>query len=320
MQSELLALSSAVALALGSMFMGEVKGRIDALSLTRWSMVVATLMTGTAALVVGGWGTITPQSFVYLAISGFFAITVAGPGYYGGLFSIGPRNTLLIFSLNAPIAAIAGFLLFGERFALKELAALVLILSGVALAVVFGERRPKPEKRFRPVGARGAVELDDPVRMRHGMSWSGIALAFMAALGQGIANVAAKPAMADAVEPFAAMAVRAAVGGILLFPLILLPIRALRPTGRADGMVLSLIVVGTAISMGVGMTMLMGALAEGEVGIVSTLGAMTPVAVLPMVWVRTGKAPPFPAWIGALLAVAGTAVLFMSGCVGEVCI
>lgn len=319
MQSELLALGSALALALGSMVMGEVKGRIDALSLTRWSMVVATLMTGTAALVVGGWGSITAENFVYLAISGFFAVTVAGPGYYGGLFSIGPRNTLLIFSLNAPIAAIAGFILFGERFAVKELLALGLILSGVSLAVAFGERRPKPEKTFRPVGYRGGLSAIDPL-IRHALPWPGIALAFMAAFGQGLANVAAKPAMADAVEPFAAMAVRAAVGGLLLFPLILLPIRALKPKGRADAGVLSLILAGTAISMGVGMTMLMAALADGDVGIVSTIGAMTPIAILPLVWARTGKAPPFPAWIGALLAVAGTAVLFMSGCVGGYCV
>jgi len=57
---------------------------------------------------------------------------------------------------------------------------------------------------------------------------------------------------------------------------------------------------------------MMAALAQGGVAVVSTLAAMTPVAVLPMVWLRTRRAPPWQAWIGALLAVAGTALIFMA--------
>ncbi|MFO1172254.1 MAG: EamA family transporter [Hyphomicrobiaceae bacterium] len=318
MQSELLALGSAVMLALGSLFVVELKGRIDAQSVARWTMLLAGTMTGTAAVVDGGWATVGQDTLIYLAISGFFAISIAGPGYYGSIYKIGPRNTLLIFSLNAPIAAIAGFLLFGERFALKELAALGLILSGVALAVMFGEPKPKPVRALRPLvpGRR-----DEPVaEPRRPISWVGVGLALMAAFGQGLGNVAAKPAMAAAVDPFAAMTVRAFVGVIFLYLLLLLPFKALRPAGRMDAVTLFLIFSSAGIGMGLGITMLMAALADGDVGIMSTLGAMTPVAVLPLVWARTGIAPPLPAWIGAFLAVTGTAVLFISGCIGKVCI
>ena len=62
---------------------------------------------------------------------------------------------------------------------------------------------------------------------------------------------------------------------------------------------------GTAL----GMSLLMAALAQGDVGIVSTLSSMTPIVILPMVWIRTGVAPPPRAWLGALLAVAGTAMI-----------
>jgi drug/metabolite transporter (DMT)-like permease len=306
MHSELLALGSAIALALGSMFMSELKGRLGPTSVTRWSFVVAALMTGTAAAVVGGWATITPANALYLAISGFFAMVVAGPSYYAGIFSIGASNTLLIFSLNAPIAAFVGYLLLGETFSVKEIVAVMLILAGIALAVLFGERRPPARQRAQTTPEH------------HAVLWTGIGYAVTAAMGQGFGNVAAKAAMADAAEPFAAMAVRAGTGGVILWLMLLLPFRSLAPFGRADARSLTLVLIGTAIGMGVGMTMLMAALTEGEVGIVSTLGAMTPVAVLPMVWARTGVAPPWPAWAGAAVAVLGTAVLFGSGCLGDV--
>jgi drug/metabolite transporter (DMT)-like permease len=54
------------------------------------------------------------------------------------------------------------------------------------------------------------------------------------------------------------------------------------------------------------MSLLMAALAHGKVGAVSTLSSMSPVAILPMVWFRSGVAPPGRAWAGALLAVVGT--------------
>ncbi len=57
------------------------------------------------------------------------------------------------------------------------------------------------------------------------------------------------------------------------------------------------------------MSLLMAALAHGNVGIVSTLSSMTPVVILPMVWLRSGRPPSLNAWLGAGLAVVGTALI-----------
>jgi drug/metabolite transporter (DMT)-like permease len=57
------------------------------------------------------------------------------------------------------------------------------------------------------------------------------------------------------------------------------------------------------------MSLLMAALHQGDVGIVSTLSSMTPVLILPLVWLRSGEAPPPRAWLGALLAIGGTALV-----------
>lgn len=61
-----------------------------------------------------------------------------------------------------------------------------------------------------------------------------------------------------------------------------------------------------------GMSLLMAALHNGNVGIVSTLSSMTPVLILPMVWVRSGRRPGLGAWFCAIFAIAGTALITLS--------
>jgi drug/metabolite transporter (DMT)-like permease len=39
------------------------------------------------------------------------------------------------------------------------------------------------------------------------------------------------------------------------------------------------------------------------------LSSMTPIVILPMIWIRTGIAPPARGWIGAALAVAGVGLI-----------
>ena len=65
------------------------------------------------------------------------------------------------------------------------------------------------------------------------------------------------------------------------------------------------------IGLGLGMTLLMFALAGGKVGIISTLSATSPVLILPMLWLRTGQRPTGASWLGAAIACAGMALIFL---------
>ena len=65
------------------------------------------------------------------------------------------------------------------------------------------------------------------------------------------------------------------------------------------------------IGLGLGMTLLMFALAGGKVGIISTLSATSPVLILPMLWLRTGQRPTAASWLGAAIACAGMALIFL---------
>ena len=63
------------------------------------------------------------------------------------------------------------------------------------------------------------------------------------------------------------------------------------------------------VGMGVGMGLLLWALSLGSVGAVGVLSSLTPVLVLPMLWWKFGRIPALGAWVGAAVAVSGTALM-----------
>lgn len=292
--SEVLAISAAICIALSGMLINELKGRVFVLRLARWQMLAAFTMTGTVSLVLGGWHTLVPWQLGFLAASSFFGIIIASTTYFAAIYASGARNTALLFSLTSPFALLLGYAVLGETITLRQGAGVVLVLCGIVLAIGLPGRG-----RTSPQPAGGAA----------GVAWHGVALGVVTALGQALGSLCARPAMAAGVEPFTAMAVRSGIAAIFFVLLAALPIPALKRPHRFSPRLLLTAVVAAFFGTGLGMSLLMAALAHGNVGIVSTLSSMTPVVILPMVWIRTGVAPPLRAWIGALMAVTGTALI-----------
>ena len=70
-----------------------------------------------------------------------------------------------------------------------------------------------------------------------------------------------------------------------------------------------LILLSGTLGMVVGQTLLLYAVDNGDVGVASVLSATSPVLMLPLIWATTRERPTIGAWVGAGLAVAGTALL-----------
>ena len=140
---------------------------------------------------------------------------------------------------------------------------------------------------------------------------SGLIACLLAAIGQATGTLISRPVMADHVEPVAAMAVRACIGAAVLMAIAPLPWAALKSTAVFSWRHFAVAALSAVFGTTLGMSLFMAALARGNVGIVATLAAMSPVAVLPMVWLRTGKAPPALSWLGAAVAMAGIAFIFI---------
>jgi drug/metabolite transporter (DMT)-like permease len=295
--SEALAIGSATCIAMSALLFGELKGRVALLRLVRWQMLAALALTGAVSLALGGWRGLLPWQLGLLAASSFCAVVIGSTTYFAAIFAAGPRNTALLFSLTAPFALVLGYLFLGETIGQRQGLGIALVLAGIVLAIGM----PKAEAgREAPT------------------SWSrtlpaGIVFGAVTAFFQALGNLLARPAMAAGVEPFTAMAVRSAFAAVVFIAIALvaraLPIKAALRPYRFAWRDLSVAVVASFIGAGLGMSLLMAALARGQVGVVSTLASMTPVMILPLVWLRTGTAPPPRAWIGAALAVAGTGAI-----------
>lgn len=286
--AEALAIAAAFCIALGSMMASELKGRVDVMRLVRWQFVSAFLMGLAATLILGDWRTLTANQVGLLALSGFLSVIIAGIAYFNAIYMAGPRVTALLFSLTSPFALLSGYLVLGETVTLQQGLGIAIVLAGVTLAVG-GDRQAKMQRNER--------------------AWLGIVFGVLAALGQAAGTLAARPAMESGAEPIAAIAVRMGIAAIFFSALLLLPAPVLHRPYRFQARDLGLAVIAALFSAALATAFLMSALAEGKVGIVSTLSSMTPVLILPMVWIRTRIAPTARAWFGASLAVVGTALI-----------
>ncbi|MGD9478500.1 DMT family transporter [Shinella sp. G-2] len=286
--AEILALCAAVCIAMSGMFVSELQGRMPLLDLARVQMIAAFLMTGIASLVVGGWRSLEPWQIGFLAASSLVGIIIASTTYFAAIYSAGPRTTALLFSLASPFAVMLGYLFLGETLTGRQGIGIACVLGGIVLAI---GRRSSKATRTAPT------------------PWLGIGLGVVTAIGQALGSLAARPAMASGVEPFTAMAVRSGIAALFFVALLAVPHPALKPAPQIARRSLGFAVGSAFFGVGLGMSLLMAALAHGNVGIVSTLSSMTPVVILPMVWARTGIVPPLPAWIGAALAVVGTGLI-----------
>ena len=110
----------------------------------------------------------------------------------------------------------------------------------------------------------------------------------------------------------AASALRVTVSALCLQALGLFGVRAARLQSPLSVAQWSRVAGSGIIGMGLGMTLLLAALSLGaEAGVVAALSATTPVWLLPLLWGYTRERPAHMAWLGAALAVAGSAIILV---------
>src|SRR5215475_12143940 len=194
------------------MFLSELKGRVPLFQLARWQMLAAFAMTGVVSLVVGGWRTVGPLEFLLLAASSVVGIAIASTTYFATIYSVGPRITALLFSLTAPFALALGYLVLGETINGWQGLGVVLVLSGVVLAIGVPRRFLKRGETTPAMPVVAPATSAPPLK---GRVWPGIALGIITALGQAVGTLLARPAMAAGVEPFTAMALRSGLAAIV---------------------------------------------------------------------------------------------------------
>ena len=290
---DLMALGAAACWAAGSIFSVSPSRYLGAFAFTRWRMFMVALMLWAVTLLAGSWRSLPVNAWGLLAVSGLIGIFVGDTAFFAAMNRLGPRRSGVLFATHAVFSAALGFWLLGERMSAQAAWGGVLTLAGVMMAILLG--REKEDEH--------AWEAD------RGSIGAGVALGLLAALCQALGSLIVKPAMGADVDPIAASAVRVSVACCAHFCLLLAGFPAARAQQAATLRVLAQTALSGFIAMGVGMTLILLALKDGDVGMVAILSSVSPVLLLPLLWLRLGRSPAIAAWLGATLTVVGTALI-----------
>ncbi|MGO1120584.1 DMT family transporter [Rhodovibrionaceae bacterium A322] len=287
------ALGAAFCWAAGAMIAHSPAQTLGALTFTRIQLLTSSLLLGGLVTLAGLWSTVAWDHWPGLALSALVAVLL------GNLFMIaclrrgGPRRMELLFALNAPMAAILGQVYLGEVMSARALLGAALMLGGVVLAILYGHRK-EGSNRFEAVIG--------------GFHWV-LLFGVLAAACQAIGLIAIKPAMTAGTDPLAASFLRTGGAAVLLHLLLLWPSPHLRAPVKVTGPLLFWTALPGFLGYVCAVTLLLYALNNYTIGVVAVLGSTAPVITLPLVWWRTGQRPPWPAWIGALVTIAGTGII-----------
>ncbi|WP_324039546.1 DMT family transporter [Aeromonas dhakensis] len=288
---EWLALAAASLWAVAALISVKPARHLGPFAYSRWRMCLVSLMLGSMSLLTGGWHTLSGSALPLLAISGLIGIFIGDTALYACMNRLGPRRSGLLFSCHALFSALLGLWLFNEQLTGSRLAGAMLVFVGVMLAILFGRRGSEWEK------IRGSLA-------------AGVALGLTAALCQSLGAIIAKPVMMGGnVDAVSASGVR--MGSALLAHCALrmtgLPLsKPLHPINRR---IFGMIALNGFLAMALGMTLILVALKQGDVGMVAILSSTTPVILLPLLWWHSGERPSAAAWAGTLLATLGTVLV-----------
>lgn len=292
---ELAALAAAACWALTTIITPAPAAHLGAFAFTRIRMLMVFCMLAVWVAISGGWQTIDQEMAEPIILSGITGIFLGDTALFATMIRMGPRRTSILFSTNAPMSVILGWIFLGEVLAVRQLAGVLTVFAGVLLAIAFGKRKSQLHQW---------ESISGPV-------WIGVALGLFAGLMQAVGSLIARPVMETGVDPVAVSAMRVGIAVICFYmALFLLPGTAMRARNPLTPEVVMITALSGILAMAIGMTLILFALSGGKVGIVSTLSATTPALVLPLIWMRTREPPAIAAWIGALLVIIGSGLIF----------
>jgi len=248
-------------------------------------LLLITLVSGKLLLIPIQW---VPT----LVASGLVGLAIGDTALFAAFKRLGPRRAQILYACNAPIAVILGMVFLDESPNPGQIAGIVAVFSGVVIAIIWGKRASQLH-RWEQI--QGAV-------------WVGVGLGLFSGLGQALGSLIVKPALDAGVDPMAASTVRIGAAVALLV--------GMRLVGLAEPASTSISLrhvfyasMNALVAIVIGVSLLLWAFAKGEIGVASILSSTTPVLILPWLWYQTKERPAAGAWLGALVAVLGTAAI-----------
>lgn len=301
---ELAALSTALAWSFTAIFFGEAGKRIGSFHVNKIRLLFAVLIYAGGLLV--GTGSLLPQGinleqFGWLTLSGLIGLVIGDGCGFKALVMIGPRLMTLVAASSPIMALLIAAVWLGEIPRPLDLLGIAITLGGIVWVVL--ERSTSNHLVHREHPDRGTLAR-------------GIALSFAAAFCQALGLVLSKHAMLNAggvLPPFEASMTRMIAATIIIWGYSAVRGTATQTIRHMFDLRATMYSLAGAICGPVlGVWMSLVAVSLINTGVASTLNATTPILIIPTVVLVYREKVSARAVLGAVLAVGGIALLFLS--------
>src|SRR3989339_782065 len=290
---EITALLTACCWSFSSYIFTAAANRIGSVQINIDRMILAVIILFATITLAGISIDLSNNQILNLSISGIIGLVIGDTFLFKAFTMIGTRLSMLLMSLTPAMSAIMAYFFLNERISFLGIIGMIITLFGIIL-VVFDKK--------------GNGESPHP---QEGL---GIFYGILGAFGQAVALIFAKLAFEESnINGFIATFVRLFSAVILILPVSFLLKRYKNPISlyKSDTKGLALTLGGTFFGPFLGITLSLISIAHTKVGIASTLMATVPVIMLPIGKFIFKERISIKAVVGAVIAVAGVAILFL---------
>jgi drug/metabolite transporter (DMT)-like permease len=293
---QLAALGTATCWAFSALIFAAAARRIGVLSLNLIRLVLGMGFLSLAAWALRGLALPTdasPRAWAWLAVSGLIGFVFGDLCLFLAYMKIGTRLASLMMALSPLLTAVIGWLVLGETLAGRDVLGMTLTVGGIGWAVL--ERHPP---------APGSDPEPRP-------SLSGLLLGIGGALGQAGGLVLSKLGMGD-YDAVAATQVRV-LAGIAGYVVLISALRWWPQVvdSLQDRRAMGLSTAGAFFGPFLGVSLSLFAVRHTVSGVAASIMALQPVLIIPLVVILHRERVGFGGVVGALVAVAGVALLFL---------
>jgi len=303
---EIIAFLTVLCWTVGSQFFEAAGKRVGSVTVNLVRLALAAVFLCLTLLITKGQ--LIPLDFPlrnwgWLALSGVIGFALGDMFLFKAFVEIGPRISMLIMSLSAPVTALIGWGFLGETYRSMQWLGIVVTLSGVAMVIL--ERN-----------GNGSTATATPRnRILKKITPHGVLMAFLGMLGQAIGYILSKVGMLSGghmLDPVAATYIRVIAGtlGVIVI-FFMLGWWPKMWQSRHDLRAFAFTSVGAFLGPYLGVVLSLAALHYTSAGVASTIMALTPVTLIPFAVFIHKEHVSLRALAGTVVAFSGIVLLIM---------
>ena len=290
-----IAILAALCWAVASLISADVVRSIGGLAFNRIRLLSVSILLISYTFYLDTWWTINHEFLIAILLSGIIGIFLGDTLLFIALQKIGPRRNNILFSLAAPFTVILNIIFLNEIMSVMNLFGCITVFFGVVIAIAYGNSKDNTH-RWEVV---------------EGNIYIGVTFGILAALCQAIGLIMMKPILSMGADPIASASLRTAISFIFLAFTFFLNFELFNQKTSLTLKIVGQSILSGFLGMALGMSLLLIALQKADAGIVASLSSTSPIMILFLIWLITKKIPTIGAWIGTVLAIIGSSLIFI---------